>query len=132
MVKNRAEGCVITRYTGKGGKVIVPATLGGKTVVEIGDSAFEKCTTITSVRLPEGVTELARDAFYGCTALVSAQLPESLTEIGGRAFGDCGELKTLNIPGNVKKIGKKAFDGCVKLPEDTRKLAGMGLFGGLF
>lgn len=132
VVKNRAEGCVITKYTGKGGKVIVPATLGGKTVVEIGDSAFEKCTTITSVRLPEGVTELARDAFYGCTALVSAQLPESLTEIGGRAFGDCGELKTLNIPGNVKKIGKKAFDGCAKLPEDTRKLAGMGLFGGLF
>lgn len=131
-VKNRADGCVITRYMGKGGKVIVPAMIGGKAVVEIGDSAFEKCTTLTSVKLPEGVTELARDAFYGCTALVSAHLPETLTEIGGRAFGDCGELKTLNIPGNVKKIGKKAFDGCVKLPEDTRKLAGMGLFGGLF
>ncbi|MBQ7849144.1 MAG: leucine-rich repeat protein [Clostridia bacterium] len=132
IVKNRPDGCAITGYIGKGGVVIVPMTIGGKTVVEIGDSAFEKCTTLTAVKLPEGVTELARDAFYGCTALQSAHMPETLTEIGPRAFGDCGELKKLNIPGSVKKIGKKAFDGCVKLPEDVRKLAGMGLFGGLF
>ena len=41
------------------------------TVTSIGDKAFYKCTSLTSVTIPDSVTSIGRCAFDGCTSLES-------------------------------------------------------------
>ncbi|MFZ2656572.1 MAG: hypothetical protein WAX69_16685, partial [Victivallales bacterium] len=54
---------VITGYTGAGGAVEIPATIGGADVTSIGISAFQGCTTLTGMIIPVGVTRLEAKAF---------------------------------------------------------------------
>ena len=68
---------VLTKYTGPGGDVVVPDG-----VTSIGDSAFSRCKTLTSIVLPEGVTSIGDGAFWGCSNLTSIVLPEGVTSIG--------------------------------------------------
>ena len=56
-------------------------------VTEIGDCAFQHCTSLTSVTIPDSVTKIRDYAFYGCTSLkeiyCNATIPPSL---GGSTF----------------------------------------------
>ena len=56
------SAATITAYSGAGGAVTVPGTLGGIAVTTIGSNAFSFKTTLTSVTLPSGsrVSEIAR------------------------------------------------------------------------
>ena len=52
-----ADGnATLTKYTGEGGDVNIPSTIGGKPVTRIGDSSFDHCTSLTAVTLPACVT----------------------------------------------------------------------------
>ena len=53
-------------------------------VVTIGTSAFESCSNLQSVTLPNSITTINQDAFYGCSKLGDINLPEGLTTIGLR------------------------------------------------
>ena len=77
-------------------------------VVTIGTSAFEYCTNLQSVTLPNSITAINQDAFYGCTKLGDINLPEGLTAINTRAFYNCN-LDTIIIPSTVTSLGNKAF-----------------------
>ena len=77
-------------------------------VVTIGTSAFESCSNLQSVTLPNSITAINQDAFYYCTKLGDINLPEGLTTIGLRAFYYCN-LDTIIIPSTVTSIGNKAF-----------------------
>lgn len=79
-------------------------------VVTIGTSAFESCSNLQSVTLPNSITTINQDAFYGCTKLGDINLPEGLTTIGLRAFYNCN-LDTIIIPSTVTSISNKAFQG---------------------
>ena len=69
------EGRVfITGYTGAGGDVIVPSTLGGLPVTNIGYRAFLRCTSLTSITLPNSLTTIEHGAFDGCTGLTRRTL----------------------------------------------------------
>ena len=57
------------------------------------------------LRLPEGLTELGDSAFEGCTSLVSVTLPESLETVGDCAFADCPSLREITVGSGVKRIG---------------------------
>ena len=83
----------IKRYVGSGGDVVIPSEIGGKRVTAIGNTfemtgAFQDCTTVTSVVIPDGVTEIQDNAFYGCTALESVTVPASVTLLRNCAFCD--------------------------------------------
>ena len=45
------------------------------------------------------MTSISSYAFQDCTSLTSINLPESLTSIGQYAFSGCTSLKTINFKG---------------------------------
>jgi hypothetical protein len=99
----------ITGYTGAGGAITIPSTLGGYATVAIGDEAFYNCTSLTLVTIPSGVTSIGASAFVWCTSLTSVTIPNSVTSIGNYAFQHCGALTSVTIPNGVTSIGRGAF-----------------------
>lgn len=79
--------------------------------------AFGGCTSLTSVRLPEGLTEISPEAFRECSALSDINFPSSLTSIGDYAFNNCSSLTSLPLNPNLASIGDYAFYGCKGLTE---------------
>ena len=72
----------------------------------IGSDAFNGCTGLTGIVLPNSVTNIGSDAFSGCSSLTSIVIPESVTTIGEDAFWQTG-LSSITIPNNVISIGKR-------------------------
>lgn len=102
---------------GFSGHLDVP-DFGGR-VVLINARAFEGCTNVTSVSIPEGVIEIARDAFSGCTSLTNVVFPESLTSIFFDAFSDCTALQEVTFPAGTDRVYSSAFTGCTALESVT-------------
>ena len=109
----------ITKYIGNAEKVDIPAEIYGKSVTSIGDWAFENCTSLTSITIPDSVTCIEWYAFQGCTSLTSITIPNSVTSIGDLAFDGCTSLTSITIPDSVTSIGKSAFYGCTSLTSIT-------------
>jgi len=61
----------ITKYAGSGGVVVVPAEITGLRVTSIGDLAFQECTSLTSITIPDSVTSIGLWAFQYCTSLTA-------------------------------------------------------------
>ena len=81
-------------------------------VTSIGEYAFDYCRKLKSVVMPNSVTSIGNGAFLYCSALTSVSLPENLTSIGNSCFRWCYGLKEVDIPASVTKIGDAAFDDC--------------------
>ena len=113
------DKATVTKYTGSGGNVTIPSTLGGKPVTEIGKSAFSGCTGLTAVTIPASVTSIGNSAFSGCTGLTSVTIPRSVTSIGNGAFTRCTGLTYLTIPEGVTCIDNAAFYDCTNLTNVT-------------
>lgn len=75
---------------------------------EIGDYAFQICSEITGVIMPDTITTIGRSAFNSCSNLTSITIPNSVTTIGDYAFSECA-LTDVIIPNSVTSIGMNAF-----------------------
>ncbi len=82
------------------------------TVTAIGDKAFNNCSDVTSVTIPNTVTSIGNDAFSGCSNLATITLPESVTSIGNSAFNSCSGLTSVTIPYSVTNIDGTPFPKC--------------------
>lgn len=131
---------VITGYNGEGGEISIPAEIGGKAVVKIGELAFDGRSDITAVNIPQGVKNIDVCAFRGC-GITEITIPTTVKKIGAMAFRDCTGLETailsegveaiesafyncsnlsrVDIPQSLISIGKMAFLNCDKLEEVT-------------
>ena len=78
-------------------------------VTSIGMSAFSGCSGLTSVTIPAGVTNIDWYVFKGCTGLKSITILDGVTSIDGGAFENCTGLKSITIPDSVTNIRKDAF-----------------------
>ena len=87
----------------------------GNGVTTIGEQAFQNCTSLTSVTIGNGVTIIEINAFSGCTGLTSVTIPNSVTTIRYEAFSDCSGLTSITIPISVTSIKGNAFVGCNSL-----------------
>lgn len=99
--------------------ITIPAS-----VTKIGSSAFNGCTSLTSIVVSEGNTTY--DSRNNCNAIIETEsnclisgckntvIPDSVTEIGSSAFSGTG-LTSITIPNSVTKIGEYAFYGCTGL-----------------
>ena len=88
-------------------------------VTSIGYSAFENCTSLTSITIPNSVTSIGGSAFYGCTSLASITIPNDVTSIGYGVFQGCTRLTSITMPDSVTSIGEDAFRSCTSLTSIT-------------
>ena len=110
-------------YSRYHGAVTIPAsvTYNGTTypVTAIGQSAFARCSALTSVEIPNSVTSIGRWAFTGCTGLTGI-----VVESGNATFDSRDNsnaiietasntlivgCKNTTIPNSVTTIGDEAF-----------------------
>ena len=115
--------CVTIGDNPYSGNVNIPTSTSyqGNTysVTAIGDNAFDGCTSLTGVTIPNTVTHIGGNAFAGCTGLASITLPNSVTSIGDSAFNACVNITSLTVPEAVTYIGKDGLAGMTGLTSLT-------------
>ena len=102
----------ITSNTYSDGKGVIKFD---QNLTEVGNNAFEDCSGLTSVTIPNSVTSIGESAFNYCSGLTSVTIPNSVTSIGNNAFEDCSGLTSIVIPDSVTRIGPYAFRYCSSL-----------------
>ena len=140
--KVNADGtATIMDYTGSGGDIMIPETLGGKSVTEISRMKRDSgSTTVTSITIPKSVKRIGdsafntfaalkkvafaagselesigKDAFHWCEVLEEIELPSSVKTIGESAFEECESLESITLPEGVSGIAQYTFEGCKNL-----------------
>ena len=95
-------------------------TFMGDGLNQINSYAFDGCTALKSIDIPDTVTNINYYAFHGCTSLKTVHLPDnnSFTQIP-EIFNGCTALKEIIIPKNVTQIGWQAFYNCTSLETVT-------------
>ena len=113
---NQSNGAIPKTYSGN---VSIPAsvTYNNKQyqVSCIGDFAFNGCTNLANVIIPNSVKTISDYAFYGCSNLSNIDIPNSVTTIGVQAFLGCENFTKITIPESVTSIGEIAFANCSSL-----------------
>ena len=101
------------------GDIVIPSEITYNnvtcSVTSIGNYAFEWCSRLTSITIPNSITSIGEFAFYQCSGLTSITIPNSVTSIGESAFDDCTGLTSITIPNSVTSIEDNAFGDCYGL-----------------
>ena len=84
----------------------------GKVLYDVTNDDLELLKT-NPAEFWKDVTSIANRAFEGCSSLTSIAIPESVTEIGAFAFSDCEKLQEVIVPEGLK-IAEDIFSGCPK------------------
>lgn len=136
-------GTDVSQYSFRNNKGVTNVIIGyGPS--RIGEKAFEGCTNLKSITIPQSVRYICDNAFSGCTSLERIVLPKYLESIGTSAFSNCENLKevcfedgsalttlpqnlflncssltTVNIPNGVTIIPERTFENCTSLESIT-------------
>ncbi len=98
-------------------------------LVSIGESAFNNCSKLTKVSIPDistwcGISFASSDGnplyyakklYVGNQLVTDLVLPAGLEELKKYAFYHCESLKSVKIPQSVRSIQSDAFNGCTNL-----------------
>ena len=101
-------------------------------VTEIGYCAFEDCSLLKSIVIPNTVTALQEYAFRRCTALTKITIPSSVSDINWRGISECPRLTNIYYDGTEAQWDEYSIanedsarfatihfsDETVRLPED--------------
>lgn len=88
-------------------------------VTEIGLNAFYNCSNLKKITLPSSVTVIKDSAFENCTSLDGIVIPDSVTSIGACAFVNCKSMKSLKISNSITELPRYVFGKCASLTEVT-------------
>lgn len=83
--------------------------------VIIGESAFEGCSQIASLTLPDNTIRVNPYAFKGCTAMKSLALGKNTLVIDKGSFSGCTGLTEVKFNDVLQSIGGGAFEKCSSL-----------------
>ncbi len=91
-------------------KLTTVSFVSSDTKVVIGTGAFENCGALKTINLPV-VSTLGNTAFNKCSSLEIVRFADGSKKIGNYSFADCPNLTTVVIPQSVDSIGTNAFNG---------------------
>lgn len=106
----------ITDYLGTiGEELVIPETINGKPVSEIGKNAFLSCHKLKKVTIPKSVKKIGDQAFASCVWLEEAVMEPGVEMLGNNVFTGCEGLENVSLPDTVTSMGEKTFAGCSSL-----------------
>lgn len=82
-------------------------------LVEIPKAAFKRCTSLIEITLPPTIKKIDRSAISQCENLEQIEIPDGVEELWG--LQGCDSLKTVTIPGSVRILGTSTLSSCKKL-----------------
>ncbi|KAF5069865.1 BspA type Leucine rich repeat region [anaerobic digester metagenome] len=90
---------MITAYTGAGGDISIPSTLGGYPTAIIRYEAFNRAAGyhVTSVLVPNSVHTIQNYAFANCDQLVTAYIGSGVSSLGDAVFYNCYHLEAISV-----------------------------------
>ena len=130
---NKTASVVSNYYGVYSGNIIIPETITYNnttySVTSIGDRAFDQCSGLTSVTIPNSVTTIGEEVFGNCSRLNSVIVDKNNGTYDSR--DNCNAIiktstnklivgcKNTTIPNSVTSIGDRAFYGCSELTSVT-------------
>lgn len=89
-------------------------------LIKIEKGAFENCSSLTTLELPNNIKDIGKEAFQNCKKLSSVKFLSrdtgvSLRDIKEGAFCNCTSLLLISLPNDINTIGDRAFRNCNKL-----------------
>ena len=97
--------------------LVIPDTIDGYTVTEIGTSAFANQTSIQTVKFPANLKQIGVKAFANCTGLLEVTLPDTIQGAGQLCFSGCTALKKAVLNKGRINIVYGMFENCTSLTE---------------
>ena len=98
---NQFNKATLTKFTGKKTSTIsIPTTIDEYEVSALGESLYKGYSALTSVDIPSNIKSIYPDAFNGCTSLSSVKLNDGLEVIGYGAFTGTA-ITEITIPKTV-------------------------------
>ena len=94
---------------------ITSATITDKMGYILKSIAFNNCTSLTNVIIPNYIHTIGPGAFAGCSALTNINLSENVYSIGRQAFEGCTSLTEINLPNDITIIKPYTFKDCTSL-----------------
>ncbi|MGN1126595.1 MAG: leucine-rich repeat protein, partial [Ruminococcus sp.] len=88
-----------------------------ESVEKIGKSAFFYCTRLEKVNVSDGIKTIGDGAFFGCYSLKSFKITQSVNSVGEYAFARCSELKSVTVENGIKSVSNQMFADCSSLNE---------------
>lgn len=79
-------------------------------VTTIGKGAFDSCSNLKSIAIPQGVTTIGDTVFSYCSKLNAVTIPDTVTSIGWGVFAMTDSLVNITIPGSVPVIKHSMFE----------------------
>ena len=105
---NQFNKATLTKFTGKKTSTIsIPTTIDEYEVSALGESLYKGYNALTSVDIPSNIKSIYPFAFNGCTSLSSVKLNDGLEVIGYSAFKGTA-ITEITIP---KTVWMMSFSG---------------------
>ena len=98
--------------------LFVPATLNGKSLVDIRNSAFKNNTDFRYLDFAGAVNleRIGSFAFSGCTTVAGeVKIPSNVTVIETAAFENCTSIETVVYDASCENVPNQCFNGCTAL-----------------
>ena len=137
--------CTLTKYIGSAASVTIPYDILGHKVTFL-DYTFKGCTSVKSIKIPDGVTRISASTFIGCdnlTSITAYKNSSVYSSVDGVLFNKAqdtliaypiGKAGDYQIPDGVTSIGNKAFGYCkgltnITIPESVTWIDDKAFYG---
>lgn len=85
--------------------------------IEIGDAAFEYCSSLESFLCRDGISKAGKFAFDNCSNLKEIKFNKNFTRVQVGTFNRCESLTSVKLPKHVVSIDTDSFCYCRNLSE---------------